>query len=70
MSAMSSEQKKSRREWIKRLDKLVECTKLDHSDEDYMHPSDLIDEIIDEIPKYDISNKMRERYLKMLGVER
>lgn len=73
MSTMSPEQKKvqakSRREWIKRLDYLVSCTKLSHDDPEYIHPSDLVEDILYEIPDYDITKGNRNKYLKMCGVD-
>lgn len=66
--AISQQQKEDRKEWVKRLDYLVSCTKLNHDDENYMYIGDLIDLIYD-TPEYDISDYNRKKYLKLCGVE-
>ncbi len=64
---MTQQQKDSRAEWRKRALYLIECTKLSHDSEEYMHTSDLID-LLDEVPDYDMGKADKKKYMKMLGV--
>jgi len=68
MSVMTPEQKEDRKTWRERLKYLVECSKLNHNDAQYMHVSDLA-ELIDDIPSWDISDSDRAKYLKLCGVD-
>lgn len=68
MSAMSQKQKDSRKQWRKRALYLIECTKLDHNNEEYMYVGDLI-ELLYDVPSYDMSDSDKKKYLGILGVK-
>lgn len=69
---MTKEQEKqrdeSRKQWLDRLDLYIKYTKLPHDDENFFHPSELV-ELIYDIPNYDITEEDRKKYLKKLGVK-
>lgn len=61
-----SDKCKEYRKWFKsEMEYLVECSKLSHSDEEYISPQE-IEEILDETPEYNMTERSKNNIRKKL----